>query len=81
MWEDLKKCETPLLVIVGEKDRKFKQIAEQMQSEIGSCVDTEANCRKEIYEMFEVPECGHAVHLENPLPVINAVRKFIHKLE
>lgn len=81
MWEDLKKCETPLLVIVGEKDRKFKQIAEQMQSEISSCVDTEANCRKEIYEMFEVPECGHAVHLENPLPVINAVRKFIHKLE
>lgn len=81
MWEDLRKCETPLLIIFGEKDKKFKQIALQMHCEISSGLETEAKRNKEICETLEVPECGHAVHLENPLPVINAVRKFIQKLD
>ncbi|KAF8399244.1 hypothetical protein HHK36_015109 [Tetracentron sinense] len=76
LWEDLKQCKTPLLFIVGEKDRKFKEIAQQMCYEISHSSKSGADPCKEIHEMVEIPNCGHAAHLENPLPVINAVRQF-----
>ncbi|KAF6171682.1 hypothetical protein GIB67_007203 [Kingdonia uniflora] len=74
LWEDLKQCNKPLLFIYGEKDKKFKDIAEQMLHEVGH-----GSC-KEAHEIAEVPECGHAVHLENPLSLISAVSKFLRKL-
>ncbi|XP_038694901.1 protein PHYLLO, chloroplastic isoform X2 [Tripterygium wilfordii] len=73
LWEDLKQCRTPLLFIVGERDEKFKKIAKEMCDEIGTT--------NMIYETVEIPDCGHAVHLENPLPVIRALRHFITKLK
>jgi hypothetical protein len=30
--------------------------------------------------MIVVPESGHAVHVENPLPLVRAIRKFLLKL-
>lgn len=70
LWEELKQCKIPLLVIVGEKDGKFKAIAEEMLNEL---IDGKS-------EMVEIPNCGHAVHLENPLPVIRAMRRFFTRL-
>lgn len=78
MWEDLKHCQKPLLFIAGDKDIKFRDISKQMCSEIRTCLEGKDHIQSErLSEMIIVPNCGHAVHLENPLPVINAVRKFI----
>lgn len=61
------------MVIVGEKDGKFKAIAEEMLYELS---DGRHEGGKKMHEMVEIPNCGHAVHLENPLPVIRAIRQF-----
>lgn len=81
LWEDLRQCSTPLLLIVGEKDGKFKRIAQEMCYEIGHGTSNGDDSRKEIYEIVEVPNCGHAAHLENPLPIIRALRRFLTGLE
>ncbi|XP_058112414.1 protein PHYLLO, chloroplastic isoform X2 [Magnolia sinica] len=80
LWDDLKKFKKPFLFIFGENDRKFKEIAQQMCSEICLESETEGNQDERTYEMIQIPDCGHAVHLENPLPMINAIRKFLYKL-
>lgn len=79
LWEDLKQCKKPLLLIAGEKDAKFKEIAQQMCTEIGSSSREINNQGRNLCEMVIIPDCGHAVHLENPLPLINTVRKFLTK--
>ncbi|KAF9593768.1 hypothetical protein IFM89_025393 [Coptis chinensis] len=76
LWEDLKKNKKPLLFLHGEKDKKFKEIHRQMLFEVNG-----DNQSKDMHEMIEVPDCGHAVHLENPLPVISAISKFLTKLD
>ncbi|XP_072992961.1 protein PHYLLO, chloroplastic isoform X2 [Typha latifolia] len=82
LWEDLKHSEKPLLFIVGEQDIKFREIAQQMCREIKGKSEGEGyNQREKFCEKIIVPDCGHAVHLENPLAVINAVRKFLTKLD
>ncbi|XP_024956733.2 protein PHYLLO, chloroplastic isoform X5 [Citrus sinensis] len=80
LWEDLKLCSTPLLIVVGEKDKKFKSIAEKMCYELSHDEKGSDDLRNQIYEMVEIPNCGHAVHLENPLPVIRAVRQFLTRV-
>ncbi|XP_054809027.1 protein PHYLLO, chloroplastic isoform X2 [Prosopis cineraria] len=80
LWEDLKDCRTPLLFMYGEKDAKFKQIAETMINTVSSgCESGQENCNN-VHQVVEVPNCGHAVHLENPLPVIYALRHFMTRL-
>ncbi|XP_052198857.1 protein PHYLLO, chloroplastic isoform X2 [Diospyros lotus] len=80
LWEDLRHCKVPLMLVVGEKDAKYRRIAQKMLQEINhgsrSVNDTQVIC-----EVVEIPNCGHAVHLENPLPVIHAVRRFVNKLK
>ncbi|KAK1268062.1 hypothetical protein QJS04_geneDACA006670 [Acorus gramineus] len=80
LWEDLKHCETPLLLVSGEKDAKFKQIAHQMHRELISTSSGGDSQVDNLTAVVEVPDCGHVVHLENPLPLINAVRKFFNRL-
>ncbi|VAI57221.1 unnamed protein product [Triticum turgidum subsp. durum] len=82
LWEDLKHLEKPVLIVAGEKDVKFKEIAERMCSETRENGEREADCRsnQELCEMIVVPESGHAVHVENPLPLVRAVRKFLVRL-
>ncbi|OVA12536.1 Thiamine pyrophosphate enzyme [Macleaya cordata] len=78
LWEELNQCKKPLLFVVGEKDAKFKKIAQQMCHEINF---SSRNISKETQNMVEVPDCGHAVHLENPLSLITAVSLFLRKLD
>ncbi|KAK4779911.1 hypothetical protein SAY87_016017 [Trapa incisa] len=66
LWEDLKHCKVPIALIVGKSDEKFKEIAGRMSSEFP----------KDSCQIFEIPKSGHAVHLENPLAVARAIRKF-----
>ncbi|CAI8583568.1 unnamed protein product [Vicia faba] len=80
LWEDLLNCKVPLLIIHGEKDTKFKKISQAMMNTL--CSDLRSNPEKRNYthEVVEIPNCGHAAHLENPLPVIAALKQFITKL-
>ncbi|KAJ7943266.1 protein PHYLLO, chloroplastic [Quillaja saponaria] len=80
LWEDLKNCKTPFLFIVGEKDTKFKKISEEMIKAICHGIESRHNQWNYIHDMVEIPNSGHAAHLENPLPVITALRKFLTRL-
>ncbi|PON74619.1 Menaquinone biosynthesis protein MenD [Parasponia andersonii] len=81
LWDDLNCCKTPLLIIVGEKDEKFKRIAQDMCYAIDGSRKTGEGPPNDIYEMVQISKCGHAVHLENPLPVISALRRFLTRLK
>uniref|UniRef100_A0A0E0K1L6 Mandelate racemase/muconate lactonizing enzyme C-terminal domain-containing protein n=1 Tax=Oryza punctata TaxID=4537 RepID=A0A0E0K1L6_ORYPU len=74
LWEDLKHLKSPLLIVAGEKDPKFKEISRQMCREIRKYKDRESDG---LCEMIIVPDSGHAVHVENPLPLVRAIRKFL----
>ena len=54
LWEQLFENKTPLLLLVGEKDKKFLAINSEMAS-----LSTAA-------EMKLIPNSGHNIHLENP---------------
>ncbi|KAL2234920.1 UNVERIFIED_CONTAM: Protein PHYLLO, chloroplastic [Sesamum indicum] len=74
LWEDLKTCKVPLQLIVGEKDAKFKAIARDMHTRINH-----ENGSSDSPPVVEIPNAGHAVHLENPLAVITAIRQFMKR--
>ncbi|CAN6675731.1 unnamed protein product [Malus baccata var. baccata] len=80
LWEDLKHCKTPLLLIVGEEDKKFKAIAKDMSCEIAGGTASGDSPPHDIYETVEIPDCGHAAHLENPIPVISTLRRFLGRV-
>jgi 2-succinyl-6-hydroxy-2,4-cyclohexadiene-1-carboxylate synthase len=65
LWDALDQHLGSLLLLVGENDRKFCQINQEMASR---CPDA----RLEI-----VPQCGHAVHLEQPHFFVKSVREFL----
>nr|XP_016472808.1 PREDICTED: protein PHYLLO, chloroplastic-like isoform X2 [Nicotiana tabacum] len=76
LWEDLKSCRVPLQFIVGEKDVKFRRIAQKMRDTMCQSTDT-----TNVPEIVEIPYSGHAAHIENPLPVISAISQFIRVVE
>lgn len=52
-WNDLKRITCPVLIICGELDKKFCQIALELQKEVPHA------------EINSFSNCGHAVHVEN----------------
>jgi 2-succinyl-6-hydroxy-2,4-cyclohexadiene-1-carboxylate synthase len=63
-WERLDELAIPVLLIVGELDAKYVDIAQQMASAI-------ADARLEV-----VPDAGHACHLEDPDGVGHLIRSW-----
>jgi 2-succinyl-6-hydroxy-2,4-cyclohexadiene-1-carboxylate synthase len=57
LWERLAELQIPLLLVVGERDVKFREIAVRMAEAIASA------------ELAVVAGAGHAVHLEQPRKV------------
>ena len=53
LWEKVKQNKIPLLLVVGEKDAKFRAIANEM-------VETCPAAQRSI-----IPGCGHNTHFEN----------------
>ncbi|CAH2066254.1 unnamed protein product [Thlaspi arvense] len=76
LWEELEDCETNISLVFGEKDVKFKKIATRMYREMSKSKKSESN----IIESVEIPEAGHAVHLESPLRLILTLRKFLTRV-
>jgi len=65
LWGRLAQHTNPLLLLVGEHDRKFLGINQDM---VSSC----PAARLEV-----IPECGHAVHLECPKAFVASIRNFL----
>ncbi len=65
LWDSLSDHDIPTLLIVGERDRKFRFIAEEMAE----------RCPAMAVEVFA--GCGHNVHLENPDGYTTVVRSFL----
>ncbi len=63
-WDSLESLRIPTLLLAGEEDRKFTQIAELMAQKIPGA------------ELRLIPRSGHAIHLENPFAWLSAVRTF-----
>lgn len=63
-WDSLPEINVPTLLLTGEEDRKFTNIAQQMAERIPGAV------------LRLVPKAGHAIHLENPFAWLAAVRTF-----
>ncbi|PIN25904.1 Isochorismate synthase [Handroanthus impetiginosus] len=76
LWEDLKNCKVPIQLLVGEKDAKFKAIAGEMHNKI-----SQGNDSTKSTPVVEIPNAGHAVHIENPLAVITALTQFIKRVK
>lgn len=63
LWERLGELQMPVTLIVGERDHKFRAIAEQMA---GLMADA---------ELEVVPGAGHAAHLEAPERVAELIAR------
>ena len=62
LWDRLGELAMPVTLIVGERDGKFRALGEEMRASIPSC------------ELVVVPRAGHAVHLEAPARIAQAIR-------
>lgn len=65
LWEKLASHRQPLLLIVGECDRKFIAINQEMAS----------LCKTA--KLAIVPDCGHNIHFEKPREFIDRLQRFL----
>jgi 2-succinyl-6-hydroxy-2,4-cyclohexadiene-1-carboxylate synthase len=63
-WGSLPDIRVPTLLLAGEEDKRFTQIAESMAAKIPGAV------------LRLMPRAGHAIHLENPFAWLAAVLTF-----
>lgn len=67
LWEQLPWAQVPLLLLVGEKDYKFRQINQAMA----------AQCP--MAQLMVIPGCGHNIHTENAQAFVAAVQTFLNR--
>jgi 2-succinyl-6-hydroxy-2,4-cyclohexadiene-1-carboxylate synthase len=65
LWDDLTSLPHPVLLVAGEEDGRFVEIARAMAGRLGDAT------------LRVVPEAGHTVHLEQPASWLVAVREFL----
>ncbi len=63
LWGRLGELQIPVELVVGERDQKFRQIAQEMGAAIPDA------------QVMVVPGAGHAVHLEAPEAVAEAIAR------
>jgi 2-succinyl-6-hydroxy-2,4-cyclohexadiene-1-carboxylate synthase len=69
MWQNLPKIKVPVLLLVGEKDEKYRRIADQMHELLpDSQIDI-------------IPNAGHNTHFEQPKRFALAVTTFLGRLK
>ncbi|MBM4762662.1 2-succinyl-6-hydroxy-2,4-cyclohexadiene-1-carboxylate synthase [Bacillus sp. B15-48] len=66
-WESISHFSCETLILAGEFDRKFCQIAEEMENRIPNA------------ESFQIKGCGHAIHVEEPEKFGTIVSRFLSK--
>jgi 2-succinyl-6-hydroxy-2,4-cyclohexadiene-1-carboxylate synthase len=65
LWERLDEVECPTLILVGERDTKFRALGERLSAGIRRCI-TEV-----------IADSGHSVHLEQPEATVAAIANFL----
>ena len=65
LWGNLKDLICPTLLIVGELDTKFQEIAQQMSVESGKI------------KIKGIDNAGHNVHFEQPAKYVNTLKSFL----
>lgn len=65
LWEGLRSHQNPLLLMVGDRDRKFVALSQEMAS---LC---------ETAELAIAPNAGHNIHVENPEWYIEQIKAFL----
>jgi len=68
LWERLGEVSCPVLVIVGERDEKFRAIGERMSTMIAGC------------QLLIIEGAGHAAHLQRPGVFGRAVEMFLRSI-
>jgi 2-succinyl-6-hydroxy-2,4-cyclohexadiene-1-carboxylate synthase len=63
VWDRLRELQMPVVLVVGDRDVRFRTIAEEMAEGIARA------------EVVVVPNAGHAVHLEVPRAVAEAIAR------
>lgn len=65
LWAELSQIKFPLRLVIGEKDAKFRAIANKMTA-------TNSNIRHSV-----IPGCGHNVHFESPEIFVREIIEFL----
>ncbi|MBF0524581.1 MAG: 2-succinyl-6-hydroxy-2,4-cyclohexadiene-1-carboxylate synthase [Deltaproteobacteria bacterium] len=65
LWEDLDRVGLPMLVVVGERDAKFRRLAAQMVA------------RQPAARLAVIRGSGHNVHFEKPAELAEQIKNFI----
>ena len=65
LWARIGDIRCPTLLLVGERDHKFREIADRLERGI------------ERSELVVVPGSGHTVHLEQPAATVDAIVDFL----
>jgi 2-succinyl-6-hydroxy-2,4-cyclohexadiene-1-carboxylate synthase len=63
-WDEISRIGVPALLLAGEEDQKFSELARRMAGLIPEA------------ELRLIPRAGHTIHLENPFAWLAAVRTF-----
>jgi 2-succinyl-6-hydroxy-2,4-cyclohexadiene-1-carboxylate synthase len=66
-WDKLFKLTCEVLLLTGEKDKKFCDIAEKMKNQLKKCT------------WMVIEDCGHAIHVEEPEKFGTIVSDFLSK--
>jgi 2-succinyl-6-hydroxy-2,4-cyclohexadiene-1-carboxylate synthase len=66
LWEKLSQLPMPVLLVTGEEDYKFSQIAAEMKALIGTTA-----------QHIQIPQCGHSVPFQKPAEFCSVVSQFI----
>lgn len=69
LWDRLDELALPVLVITGALDTKFTALGERM---VGAIAEA---------DMVVIPDAGHAVHLEHPVAVADAIARWWTRCE
>jgi 2-succinyl-6-hydroxy-2,4-cyclohexadiene-1-carboxylate synthase len=67
VWSRLSQLTMPLLLIVGERDQRYREVAARMRASLPSA------------ELAVVLEAGHTVHLDQPDAFVDLVKKWLAK--
>ena len=69
MWSKLAQLDIPVMLLAGEDDEKYRQLAHEMDTQIKHSV------------VMTIADSGHAPHLESPRSTAAAMRQFLSQGE
>jgi len=69
LGDHLARLRTPICLVVGEEDARFRAVAESLERELPHA------------RVAQIPAAGHAAHLENPQEFLRVTRRFFAEVD